>query len=664
MSNFRWLAQWDWSHLSTVDNKEKVYCLTEREAQALATVTRQMEWRTRWDVQPGSADWNDAQAFVQQLNHSLANPCVTGSGESETCIEYFASDPIFTYLPAAPDETAPNYAVAPFTVFRPDLSFVDSLIDQYGLNLQGVVGFEPGDVLTTLVQLPLPNLTSGNPLAWIDDIINYFQATVTNGLPRINFQVTGSGEIEFHFVAVPKGGYALVGIDLNQSIVDLAIDLLSGSIGISEINHLIELDRDLFAIPPERGGEIIHEITIEDSGAHDIDIIFLPRFDDSITNFAGFGGGFRSAVFCGLDAVYPVNEGNNMPFDLRLNSNCVLQYRLKNPDGTIFQDWTDVDGWALNATSCFTGAPGPPGPPGQDGDSVTIGQGGQILIDRTGDGVPDDVYEPPTNQPNSVSQPAGQTDSEKCNSAHYAAKKILEFTQKTVDDAANISLSEFLTGALGIGGFDGGALSQLWQYTLTNLSGLSSTNFSSYQSILTEELFCSNLDRGSINLSSIPATPRGAITRALDSVTDGKFFLWALVGQSVNSPIDCTTFNCNQWCYEFTLTINGGGDGGGDPVRGDSAGFDTSDIGTAVITRTGGTATSAYEDNLQFDFQDASGNRIQGNQLPFSSIGTETVTGVNGVGRIRVASRINGSADYTVKIYGTGTPPSQAGNCT
>jgi hypothetical protein len=665
MSNFRWLAQWDWSHLSTVDNKEKVYCLTEREAQALATVTRQMEWRTRWDVQPGSVDWNDAQAFVQQLNHSLANPCVTGSGESETCIEYFATDPIFTYLPAAPDEVPPNYQLQPFTVWRPDLSLFDSLLNQYGLDLQGVTGFEPGDVITTLPQFPAVNYTGINPIAWIQQWVDHVQNALTNGLPRITFDINGSGIVELHLVAVPLGGYALVGVDAAVNIVDLALDLITGAIGIADINSLIELNRDVFKIPPERGGEIIHEIEIDTSGAHTIDIVFIPAFDDSVTGFFGYGGGLRSVVLCGFDPVYPTNEGNNMPFDMRLNSDCVLQYRLKNPDGTIFQDWTDVGGWAINAASCFQGAPGPPGPPGADGDTVTIGQGGQILIDRTGDGIPDDVYEPPTNQPNSVSLPTGQTSDEKCNSAHYAAKKILEFTQKTVDDAASITLNEFLTASLGIGGFDGGALSQLWQYALTNLSGLSGIAFSSYQSTLTEQLYCNDLNRSAIDLSSIPATPRGAITRALDSVTDGKFYLWALVGQSVTSPIDCSSF-CGNWCLDLgNQTMTGNSPEEADPVNKIVFNFPSNlTVDSAEVTCVNDSADTAdfLDENLvTVQLRDNNVNQYSVNAtIPQGD--TAIVPGGTG-DDIELSSRIVGSMTYNVKIYGTGTPPPGAGNC-
>jgi hypothetical protein len=540
-------VSWRWSELSLLDEKKKAYCLTEQQAAFFAAATRQAEWRTRWDS-AALSDWDNVQSFIASTNHALMEPCVTGSEEGQTCVEYLATDRFINYLPAEPDSIPPNYAIQPFTIFRPNLSIFDEFLNRYGLDLSGFVGFEPGDVITTLIQYPSPEYTGLNPIGWINQWIQHILSVVTNGLPRFSFTVEGSGVIEIHFVHMPFGGYALIGVDLNQNIVDLALDLISGSIGISEINHLIELGRDVFSIPPERGGEVIHEIKIDEEGVHTVDCVFLPRFNDSVSDFVGFGGGLRSIVLCGFDPVYTGGGVDVAQIEARLTADCVLQFQVRDDSGNITQPYTDVVGWPSGGPLCLKGEPGPPGPPGQNGSSVTIGSGGRILIDNNGDGVPDEVYEPPSSQPNDVPNTAGGYDTDQtCNAADYIAGRVINHATKTINDAANLTFAEYVSESFASGGFISGGLKSLWDYAVANLTDLAGVDLSAYKLNLTEGLYCEGLNRSAVTLDSVPEPEKSAIIGALNSFTDGQFWQFAYIGKDISSAVDCLTFGCNEF---------------------------------------------------------------------------------------------------------------------
>lgn len=505
--------------------------------------------------------------------------------EDDECTFYPALGSIFTYHPTAPNDKPPEYDNPPWRVTTFEAPpIIDDILDQFGGDIQDVVGLQPGDVFSTVLDIPLPELIGVSPLQWIQQIINFFNSILTSGLPHISFTVEGTGEIELQFLPVPFGGAAIVGVDIGTNIIDLAVDYLAGSIGLQEFNTVVDLNRDITKVPPEAGGAIVIELKIDEPGTHNIDIVLIPVFDLSIDDFLGYGGGFRGANLCGFDAINPVNEGNNMPFELRIE-NCVLQYKLLNPDGTLYQDWTDVSGWETNAALCFTG---PQGPPGQDGISQTIiVSDGQIGIDNNGDGIPDETIPSGGGLPNEGLPPPPDSTApdDLCNAAYYIAGQVIDLANRTIDDAASITISEFLLSLLGVGGWDAGLLNQLWDYVVSNLSGLANANLNQHRAALTEALYCNELDRAAAeaDLSGIDQPEQGALVGALRAVTGDKFNLWAFVGSTQASGLDCSAFVCGQ----FTLSIVGDTTAG-DTVLNVPAGLYNVEINGRYATRDNG----------------------------------------------------------------------------
>ena len=526
MTNKRKLVQFDWDFLSTLDNEKNEYELTEREAAALRNVITQMQWSTRWNPDAPRAEYMD---FVDQLAHKLLAP-IGAIETDESCIEYPALSGRIDYHPAAPDVVPANYASPAFHVAQDTIPpQINEIVRRYGGDLQGIIGFEAGDIYTTVFDVPRPVYTGLDPFGWLSQWVNHIRSVITNGLPRISIELTGTGIIELHLLKIPVGGAVAVGVDVGTDVVDLVLDLIIGSVGASAFNAVIDLERDIIQAPPETGGEQIHEITINEAGSHIVDIVFVPTFDDELPVFK-FGGGLRRIVSCGFDTPAPIEMGANLPVQFRLDG-CTLQYQLENTDGTIYQAWTDVQGWDVNASACFTG---PTGPAGSDGVSQTIiitdnGFG----VDNDGDGIPEQTIDFSGSEPNELPPPSSITDIDKlCSAATYIADKIIALVDDTVTDAASITLSEFLAATLGLGGFKSSLLNQFWDYVVANLSGLQTEGVSGYRDELIESLYSSDLDKTATvaALSGVPQPQQGALVGAINSVTDGKWALWATVG--------------------------------------------------------------------------------------------------------------------------------------
>ena len=114
------------------------------------------------------------------------------------------------------------------------------------------------------------------------------------GIQPSKYQSQATGVVELHLLAVPLGGIAVVSVDVQPDILSILDGVISGNI------QLIELNRDVLAVPPELDEDNIEEITLETPGDHEIYVTFIPRLNDELP-FLFFGGGLRKVVLCGDD---------------------------------------------------------------------------------------------------------------------------------------------------------------------------------------------------------------------------------------------------------------------------------------------------------------------------------------------------------------------------
>jgi hypothetical protein len=175
--------------------------------------------------------------------------------------------------------------------------------------------------------------------------------------PRIELCLEGSGAAKIHFLNIVQGGVAIVSVD---NPVDLG-DIIGGLIG--DGIDSIDLNQDIVSLPPETAEEIIIEVEVDTEGEHIIYIYFLPTVNDSLIPLA-FGGGIRSIELCGTlrpcgtppPAPPPPLEGvTELKPEFQFTAECGFEYRLKDQNGEIVQDWTPVAGWDENAGLCFGG---------------------------------------------------------------------------------------------------------------------------------------------------------------------------------------------------------------------------------------------------------------------------------------------------------------------
>jgi hypothetical protein len=173
--------------------------------------------------------------------------------------------------------------------------------------------------------------------------------------PRIELCLEGSGAAKIHFLNIVQGGAAIVSVD---NPVDLG-DIIGGLIG--DGIDSIDLNQDIVSLPPETAEEIIIEVEVPTEGEHTIYIYFLPTVNDSLIPLA-FGGGIRSIELCGTlrpcgtppPAPPPPLEGvTELKPEFQFTAECGFEYRLRDQNDEIVQDWTPVAGWDTNAALCF-----------------------------------------------------------------------------------------------------------------------------------------------------------------------------------------------------------------------------------------------------------------------------------------------------------------------
>jgi hypothetical protein len=162
---------------------------------------------------------------------------------------------------------------------------------------------------------------------------------------------------------------------------------------------------------------------------------------------------------------------------------------------------------------------------------------------------------------------------------------LQQLVSDTWSDAQTITLAEFLSSFLGIGGFDASLLKQLWDLAIatTNSNVPNEIDLSA----VTESLYCSELNistlASDLSSSSMTTEAQNAVVAAANSITDSKLSLWAFVGSTQASGLDCSAFVCNQ----FTLSIVGD-NASGDTALNVPAGLYNVEINGRYATRDNG----------------------------------------------------------------------------
>lgn len=175
-----------------------------------------------------------------------------------------------------------------------------------------------------------------------------------------------------------------------------------------------------------------------------------------------------------------------------------------------------------------------------------------------------------------------------CDSAYYMTDKIIDFIDQTITDAATITLDEFLTALLGLGGFEGSLLVLFWQLIVANSYPDLLTDVQDARDEVAGYLYCNELDKDLSTLdidasATISEPAQAALIGAMNAVTDGKWSLWAFVGSQVDSGESClcswefncdfTVENCDFYAYAIPAPYD-------DPIGQyvASTGWDTTDV--------------------------------------------------------------------------------------
>jgi len=137
-----------------------------------------------------------------------------------------------------------------------------------------------------------------------------------------------------------------------------------------------------------------------------------------------------------------------------------------------------------------------------------------------------------------------------CDSAYYVTDKIIDFIDQTLTDASTITLEEFISGLLGLGGFEGSLLVLFWDLIVANSYPDLLTDVQDSRDEIAEILYCNELDKDlsiiEIDASTIGTEAQSAFIGAINAITDGKWSLWAFVGSQVDSGESCL---CG-WVYD------------------------------------------------------------------------------------------------------------------
>lgn len=255
----------------------------------ITELTKSYYWKQEGTMTPEQAAFYWARALALS---DLDDFC--SDEASDDCVEYPTNADFITYLPKDPYTgvgTSEGYLLPPF------IRFGDILPDMFLGFAEDLTGYQPNDILVLLGSLPL------------GADFNELVTALTDGLPRIEINVSGTGRVLVHFVLVPFGGRVLISLDEPLNI----LEIFTGS--VTDGYRSIELERDLSSFPPEDDSDHIEEIEFTTEGEHTIYLYFVPAIDDSLVP-VGFGGGIRSIEVC-------LNDESDIMVDCEFIKDCI-----------------------------------------------------------------------------------------------------------------------------------------------------------------------------------------------------------------------------------------------------------------------------------------------------------------------------------------------------
>lgn len=289
----------------------RCYALTEQQRALLLHAITPYEHKTRWhnDYNLLSlTETEDIKTLYESLVLALTEdrPCSADIPEPDECLDVSLNDPSITWTPQDP-YTQPLYT--PIGYIFPPFRVVDA-----GNIPDMLLGFEPGNVITTAVSFPTGWMGEAPP----------------EGLPRFRFHFSGTGTIELHLLTMPVGGLLLITVD--------------------DIMHIevTDTNRDLISIPPETSVDFVIEIVSNSEGNHYLDCTFLPNIQDQ-PPYLFYGGGIAYITLCGNITALPAQPIETIPpvgtvFDFGDDDMLIRQ----NPDNPcLLEKSTDCETWIV-----------------------------------------------------------------------------------------------------------------------------------------------------------------------------------------------------------------------------------------------------------------------------------------------------------------------------
>lgn len=350
----------------------------------------------------------------------------------------------------------------------------------------------------------LPNYNKG------DVIVNFAAINLEpvwnlDNTPRIELCLEGSGVVELHLLKTVQGGAAVISVD---NPIDLG-DIISGIIG--DGIEIISLNQDIISLPPETAEEVIIEREITTEGEHTLYIYYLPTLDDSLIPLF-FGGGLREISLCGNirpcgmpapEPPPPLEGVTELKPEFQFTADCGLEYRLRDQEDNIVQDWTAVAGWVDNAALCFgVGAMTEAEIcaaiecgaikvaeriiTGQSGIKFSVGEDGEVIV---GGGVQDD---PETELDESLSSRAGGVKAA-VDGLQEVLNAIHGWFAGFTPPSTGVTEQQAATRLELIYGFDSALATHFanyWYTTYANSSGAITLN----ESVLESMFFCKGLN--------------------------------------------------------------------------------------------------------------------------------------------------------------------------
>lgn len=410
----------------------------------------------------------------------------------------------------------------------------DYIDDIFNGLLEDFTGYKPKDALTWLGSIPIS-------LSWEDffDIGGIF--------PRIEIEVTGIGQAKIEFLSFPAGGRVIVELDQMPNI----IDILDG--GFFDPNSsVIDTDRDIVSFPPEENVINIIPVDVETDGDHTIYCIFLPLINDSVLPI-GFGGGIRSVELCGglrprgtpePEPPPPLEGVTELRPEFQFTADCGMEYRLRDQENNIVQDWQPVAGWVDNAAACFAG------------DEMTCEEVEDCVeTSTTIINITNEIAEiNETKQAKNIYPPVSvYVDADLCNASKYTADKIISgandvFTQKNSSNYADWVAASLNTGF----GWIATGLQDLWN-SVNGAYAATTAELNASSTYLRDILVLNNLNIPNtivdvLASGSISTAAKSAISKILEATDQSMIAQWAYVGKASNAG-GCIATTSWQWKY-------------------------------------------------------------------------------------------------------------------